>query len=56
MFYQFMVADDASGRGIGTLYLSQVPAPLAAMTAVIREQLKVGEADEHPAVAALRAG
>lgn len=56
VFYQFLVADDPSGRGIGTLYLSMVPQPLAGITQAIRDLLKVGTEDEHPAVAELRRG
>ncbi len=56
VFYQFAVADDASGRGIGTLYLSMVPPPLATITQAIRQALKVGTAQEHAAVAGLREG
>ena len=54
-FYQFTVARDPSGRGIGTIYLSMLPRPLAEIMAVVRRALKVGAADEHPSVAALRA-
>jgi hypothetical protein len=56
VFYQFTVADDPSGRGIGTLYLSMVPPPLAGITQVIRDLLKVGTSEEHPAVGELRRG
>ena len=56
VFYQFLIADDPTGRGIGTLYLSMLPAPLAGITATIRDLLKVGTAEEHPAVAELRRG
>ena len=56
VFYQFLVGDDPTGRGIGTLYLSMVPPPLAGITQTIRELLKVGTAEEHPAVAELRRG
>jgi len=56
VFYQFTVADDPTGRGIGTLYLSMVPPPLAGITQVIRDLLKAGTPDEHPAVAELRRG
>ncbi len=56
MFYQFMVADDATHRGAGTFYLSLLPPPLANITRVIREELRVGSPQEHPAVAELRAG
>jgi len=54
VFYQFTVAEDHSGRGIGTLYLSLVPQPLAELTQVIRGLLKIGTPEEHPAVAAAR--
>jgi len=56
IFYQFTVADDPTGRGIGTLYLSMVPPPLAGITQAIRSLLKVGTPEEHPAVAELRQG
>lgn len=56
VFYQFTVADDPTGRGIGTLYLSMVPPPLAGITQVIRDLLKVGTPEEHPAVAELHRG
>jgi hypothetical protein len=35
MFYQFSVAEDTTGRGVGSLYLSLVPPPIATLTQAI---------------------
>jgi len=56
IFYQFLINEDRVHDGVGTIYLARLPRANADMTAAIRQALRVGEADEHPAVAALRKG
>ena len=45
--------DDRLVDGVGTLYLTLRPKPLEALKSAIREALKVGTPQEHPAVQAL---
>lgn len=56
MFYRFVVADLHTPRGDGIIYLSAVPEPQRALVAAAREALGYGTDDEHPAIAAFRAG
>lgn len=56
IFYQFLINEDRVHDGVGTVYLARLPQVNADMTAAIRQALRVGEADEHPAVAAMRRG
>jgi len=56
IFYQYTLANDPTGRGIGTLFLSLVPGPIAELTKAIGSTLKVGTPEEHPAVTAYRQG
>lgn len=56
-FYHFVVdphADNSKGDGI--IYLVELPGALRDLNHAVREALRVGQSDEHPAVAAARAG
>ena len=53
IFYQFLVNDDRLVDGVGTLYLTLRPKLLEALNLAIREALKVGTPQKHPAVQAL---
>ena len=53
IFYQFLENDDRLVDGVGTLYLTLWPKPLEALNSAIREALKVGTPQKHPAVQAL---
>jgi hypothetical protein len=54
-FYRFVVDPRHQARGDGIVYLSVVPDAQRALTDAIREALKVGTSEEHPAVAGMRA-
>lgn len=53
-FYRFVVDARHRARGDGILYLSVVPEAQRKLTGAVREALRVGRADEHPAVADMR--
>lgn len=55
-FYRFVVDPKHQSRGDGIVYLSSVPEPQRQLNQVIRQALKIGAVDEHPAVAGMRAG
>lgn len=55
IFYQFLVNEDRVHDGVGTIYLAHQPKAIAGMTAAIRQALKIGTPEEHPAVETLRA-
>lgn len=55
-FYRFVVADRHTPRGDGIIFLSAVPAPQAELVEAARLALRCGTPEEHPAVAAFRAG
>ena len=54
-FYRFVTDEKHTPRGDGILYLSVVPDAQRELHSVVRDALKMGSADEHPAVAELRA-
>jgi hypothetical protein len=54
IFYQFLVNEDRISDGVGTLYLALRPQPLEALISAIRDALKVGTPEEHPAAQRLR--
>lgn len=54
MFYQFLINEDHRDSGVGTIYLSAQPRALADLNGAIREALRVGMEDEHPAVQSMR--
>lgn len=49
-FYQFLVNEDRIEDGVGTIYLLKLPEKMAALNEAVREALKVGKPDQHPAV------
>jgi hypothetical protein len=48
VFYQFSVAEDPTGRGVGTLYLSMVPEPIAALTQANQQRFEGWHARAAP--------
>jgi hypothetical protein len=56
VFYRFTTNVAEPSRGDGIIYLGLMPEPLRRLTAAVRERLGVGTVEEHPAVAAARAG
>jgi hypothetical protein len=54
-FYRFVLDEKHQGRGDGIIFLSAVPEAQRALVETVRTALKVGSADEHPTVKALRA-
>jgi hypothetical protein len=53
-FYRFVVDPRHHARGDGIIYLSVVPEAQRKLTEAVREALKIGTPDEHPAVAEMR--
>ncbi|SFR91918.1 hypothetical protein [Sphingomonas jatrophae] len=53
-FYRFVVDPRHQGRGDGIIYLSVVPEAQRKLVAAVRDALKIGTADEHPAVGEMR--
>lgn len=53
-FYRFVVDERHRARGDGIIYLSVVPEAQRGLVAAVREALRVGAADEHPSVGAMR--
>ena len=53
-FYRFVIDERHHARGDGIFYLSAVPEPQRNLVDAVREALKVGTADEHPAVGGMR--
>lgn len=53
-FYRFVVDARHHARGDGIIYLSVVPEVQQNLVAAMREALRIGTADEHPSVAAMR--
>ncbi len=54
-FYRFVIDPRHQARGDGIIYLSSTPPAQRDLTAAIRQMLKVGAPEEHPAVAGMRA-
>jgi hypothetical protein len=54
-FYRFVTDDKHQPRGDGIIYLSVVPDAQRNLVSAVHDALKVGSADEHPAVAEMRA-
>lgn len=54
-FYRFVVDSAHSARGDGIIYLSAVPEAQQALADAIHAALRVGQGDEHDAVAGMRA-
>ncbi|TWB18429.1 MULTISPECIES: hypothetical protein [Nitrospirillum] len=54
-FYQLALDGAEAAAGQGIVYLSALPAPDRALMAAVHAALRVGEVDEHPAVAGFRA-
>jgi hypothetical protein len=54
-FYRFVVDPQYTARGDGIFYLSAVPEPQRNLVEAVRDALRVGTADEHPAVGGMRA-
>jgi hypothetical protein len=54
-FYRFVTDQKHTPRGDGIIYLSVVPEAQRKLHSAVHEALKIGSADEHPAVAELRA-
>lgn len=53
-FYRFVVDSRHHARGDGIIYLSVVPEAQQKLVSAVRDALKIGTADEHPAVAEMR--
>jgi hypothetical protein len=53
-FYRFVVDAKHHARGDGIIYVSVVPEAQQKLVAAVHEALKIGQPDEHPAVAELR--
>ncbi len=54
-FYRFVVDSAHAARGDGIVYLSAVPEAQQALTEAIHASLRIGQGDEHEAVAGMRA-
>jgi len=53
-FYRFVVDQRHHARGDGIIYLSAVPEAQQKLVDAIRDALRIGKEDEHPAVAEMR--
>ena len=53
-FYRFVIDPRHHARGDGIFFLAVVPEPQRKLVEAVREALKVGTPDEHPAVAGMR--
>jgi hypothetical protein len=53
-FYRFVVDQRHRARGDGIIYLSAVPEAQQKLVDAIRDALRIGKEDEHPAVAEMR--
>lgn len=54
-FYRFSANRQDLNRGDGIVYLGRLPEPAARLADLVRETFSAGQADEHPAVTAVRA-
>jgi len=54
-FYRFVVNDSHHAAGDGVIYLSAVPQPQQNLVDAVHAALKIGQADQHPSVAGMRA-
>ena len=56
-YYHFVVDPEAdNSKGDGIIFLMELPEALRNLSAAIKDALRVGHPDEHPAVAPARAG
>ncbi len=53
-FYRFVVDAKHQGRGDGIFFLSAVPEAQRKLVSAVHDALKIGTADEHPAVTEMR--